>query len=92
MYFCFQLLEDPIFIPISQLEQDKDGKPEEFRIIETNMREGKVGSLLIEKAKDGQPRVSLLSKTGIQVYPRKDSCTKVLSKWWWKHEEIVKCI
>ncbi|KAJ8305297.1 hypothetical protein KUTeg_015842 [Tegillarca granosa] len=31
--------KDPIFIPISQLEQDKDAKPEEFQIIMKNMRE-----------------------------------------------------
>jgi len=54
-----QLLEDPIFIPIQQLEQDKERKPEEFNEIEQAMREGKVGQLRIEIARDGEPRVSV---------------------------------
>ncbi|XP_060584904.1 voltage-dependent calcium channel subunit alpha-2/delta-3-like [Ruditapes philippinarum] len=51
------LLEDPIFIPIQQLEKNTEtNKPEEFSEIERNMKLGKEGSLRIEKAKDGKPR------------------------------------
>ncbi|KAL3869469.1 hypothetical protein ACJMK2_042147 [Sinanodonta woodiana] len=51
------LLEDPIFIPIHQLEQDKEGNPQEFSTIEQNMRAGKMGKLRIAKARDRIPRV-----------------------------------
>lgn len=58
-----QLLEDPIFIPVSQLEQDRDGNPAEFSLIEEGMRKGETGICFIEKAKDGKARVrtSILS-------------------------------
>jgi hypothetical protein len=56
--YDLQLLEDPIFIPIQQLEKNTEtNKPEEFSEIERNMKLGKEGSLRIEKAKDGKPRV-----------------------------------
>lgn len=55
-----QLLEDPIFIPIHQLEQDKERQPAEFSKIEQALRQGKEGQLRIEKAIDGKPRVSSL--------------------------------
>ena len=55
-----QLLEDPIFIPIQQLEKNTEtNEPEEFSEIERNMKLGKEGSLRIEKAKDGKPRVGM---------------------------------
>ncbi|KAL4236042.1 hypothetical protein ACF0H5_004428 [Mactra antiquata] len=50
------LLEDPIFIPIQQLEKNKENQPEEFSEIERNMTLGKEGSKFIEKAIDGKPR------------------------------------
>ena len=52
-----QLLEDPIFIPINQLEQNKKNQPEEFSIVEKAMTSGKQGSLTIDKASGGKPRV-----------------------------------
>ena len=58
-YFALQLLEDPIFIPINQLEQNKKNQPEEFSVVEKAMRAGKQGSLRIEKAPGGKPRVSV---------------------------------
>ncbi|XP_052254694.1 voltage-dependent calcium channel subunit alpha-2/delta-2-like isoform X2 [Dreissena polymorpha] len=50
------LLEDPIFIPIQQLEQNKKTLPEEFSLIEEAMRQGKEGSMRIERSIDGKPR------------------------------------
>nr|KAI8754030.1 voltage-dependent calcium channel subunit alpha-2/delta-3-like [Biomphalaria glabrata] len=51
-----KLLEDPISIPISQLEQDKDGKPSEFSEIEEAMLEGRSGMKVIPKARGGKMR------------------------------------
>lgn len=50
------LVDDPIFIPISQLERDKDGNPPEFGLIEKEMKAGKTGQKRIEKSKQGYPR------------------------------------
>ena len=55
--FFLQLLEDPIFIPINQLEQGKKNQPEEFSVVEKAMRAGKQGFLRIKKASGGKPRV-----------------------------------
>ena len=53
-----QLLDDPIYIPISGLEQDKNGAPAEFSEIEDAMIRGETGVKFIEKARDGKARVS----------------------------------
>lgn len=42
-------MDDPIFIPISTLEQ-RDGKPVEFNTVAQSMMEKKTGSLRIEDA------------------------------------------
>ncbi|XP_063400495.1 voltage-dependent calcium channel subunit alpha-2/delta-2-like [Mytilus trossulus] len=47
------LLEDPIFIPVSQLEMDNNGK---FSKVLKNMMIGREGMVEIEKAKDGKKR------------------------------------
>lgn len=44
-----ELVDDPIFIPISTLEQ-RNGKPVEFNTVAQAMIEGKTGSLKIENA------------------------------------------
>ena len=49
----FQLLEDPIFIPIGQLETD-----EEFPLILEDMREGNTNTRVIEQ-KDKSTKVGL---------------------------------
>ncbi|CAL1539791.1 unnamed protein product [Lymnaea stagnalis] len=51
-----KLLEDPIYIPISGLEQDKDGNPPEFSEIEEAMLQGRSGSKVINKARDQKTR------------------------------------
>ncbi|XP_050400585.1 voltage-dependent calcium channel subunit alpha-2/delta-2 [Patella vulgata] len=51
-----KLLDDPIFIPISRLEQDNNGNPSEFSTILRDMKAGKTGTIRIEKAKGGKPR------------------------------------
>ncbi|CAH1773823.1 unnamed protein product [Owenia fusiformis] len=51
-----KLLDDPIFIPIQQLEQDKKGSPPEFSTVLREMKAGKTGSLRIEKARRGTPK------------------------------------
>ncbi|RUS88477.1 hypothetical protein EGW08_003735 [Elysia chlorotica] len=50
-----KLLEDPIYIPISGLEQD-NGSPAEFSDIERAMINGETGVKFIEKARDGKAR------------------------------------
>ncbi|XP_069125986.1 LOW QUALITY PROTEIN: voltage-dependent calcium channel subunit alpha-2/delta-2-like [Argopecten irradians] len=50
------LLEDPIFIPISQLETDIDRNPAEFSLIEQDMRQGNTSYQHIPKSKDGKAR------------------------------------
>lgn len=47
--FSCQLVDDPIFIPISTLEQ-RNGKPVKFNTVAQSMMEGKTGSLRIEDA------------------------------------------
>ncbi|XP_074641618.1 voltage-dependent calcium channel subunit alpha-2/delta-2-like [Tubulanus polymorphus] len=47
------LVDDPIFIPIRQLEQDKEGQPEHFNTVEENMRRGQTGKLFIKNARRG---------------------------------------
>ena len=44
-----QLVDDPIFIPISTLEQ-RNGKPVEFNTVVKSMMDGETGSLRIEDA------------------------------------------
>ncbi|GFR88739.1 voltage-dependent calcium channel subunit alpha-2/delta-2-like, partial [Elysia marginata] len=50
-----KLLEDPIYIPISGLEQD-NGSPAEFSEIEDAMIRGETGVKFIQKARDGKAR------------------------------------
>lgn len=47
--FLTQLVDDPIFIPISTLEQ-RNGKPAEFDTVAKGMMDGETGSLRIENA------------------------------------------
>lgn len=49
--------EDPIFIPIFQLEKEKGGgkAPANFSIVEMGMRQGRVGSLYVADAGRGVP-------------------------------------
>ncbi|GFO18775.1 voltage-dependent calcium channel subunit alpha-2/delta-2-like [Plakobranchus ocellatus] len=60
-----KLLEDPIYIRISGLEQD-NGSPAEFSEIEDAMMRGETGVKFIEKARDGKARTyfyaSILNK------------------------------
>ena len=56
--FCLQLLEDPIFIPISQLEMHL-GKPAEFLELQKHMLAGETDMIRFPKARDGKPRVKL---------------------------------
>ncbi|XP_070555607.1 voltage-dependent calcium channel subunit alpha-2/delta-2-like [Ptychodera flava] len=49
------LVDDPIFIPISQLEQ-REGRPEEFTSVEDAMKRGDSGYLRIENAYRGLPK------------------------------------
>ena len=53
---CLQLVDDPIFIPIEQLEQ-KGGKPAEFSEVVREMKAGKTGHLRIKKARKGLGKV-----------------------------------
>ena len=52
-----QLKEDPLFIPIFQLEKEISGgkAPTNFSIVENGMRSGLVGSLYVADARKGVP-------------------------------------
>lgn len=53
-----QLKEDPIFIPILQLEKEKSGgkAPTNFSVVEDGMRTGSsVGSVYVKDARKGVP-------------------------------------
>ena len=52
-------MDDPIFIPIEQLEQ-KGGKPAEFSKVVQGMKAGKTGHLTIERARKGLGKVRLI--------------------------------
>lgn len=49
--------EDPIFIPIFQLEKEKSGgeAPTNFSVVESGMRQGHMGSLYVADAGKGVP-------------------------------------
>ena len=49
-------MDDPIFIPIEQLEQNKDGHPIEFSQIIRDMKEGREGQLYIPNARKGRDK------------------------------------
>ena len=51
-----QLVDDPIFIPIEQLEL-KNGKPAEFSQVMKDMMARKSGHLRIEKGRKGLKKV-----------------------------------
>ena len=55
--FLFQLVDDPIFIPILQLEMDKNGHPAEFAQVVKEMQLGKTGKIRIENARKGRGKV-----------------------------------
>ena len=50
-----QLKEDPLFIPINQLEKEMCGgeEPANFSIVETGMRQGYMGSLFVPEGRGG---------------------------------------
>ncbi|KAK2155924.1 hypothetical protein LSH36_227g06072 [Paralvinella palmiformis] len=49
-----KLVDDPIFIPIQHLEQDKDRNPPEFSQVIKDMTAGKTGHIRVEKARKGR--------------------------------------
>lgn len=50
-------MEDPIAVPIKDLEQDKNGNPKEFNSLMNDMMEGKQGKLRIVNANRLLPKV-----------------------------------
>ena len=69
IFFFPQLLEDPIFIPISQLEMHL-GKPAEFLELQKQMLAGEIGMLKFPKARDGKARVRRMVRWfGCGVFP-----------------------
>ena len=58
LFFFLQLLEDPIFIPIFELEMHS-GKPAEFLTLVERMQNGETGTIFFPKARDGKMRVSV---------------------------------
>lgn len=64
------LKEDPIFIPISQLEQDKDGNPRNFSVIERAMRAGLSGGVLyIPQARRGTSKGDFREGVKYEIIP-----------------------
>jgi hypothetical protein len=55
-------MEDPIAVPIKDLEQDKNGNPKEFNQLMKNMTEGKTGNIRIVNANRLLPKVNNISK------------------------------
>ena len=51
-------MEDPIAVPIKDLEQDKNGNPKEFNLLMKDMMEGKQGKLRIVNANRLLPKVA----------------------------------
>lgn len=51
-------MEDPIAVPIKDLEQDKNGNPKEFNQLMKNMTEGKTGKIRIVNANRLLPKVN----------------------------------
>ena len=51
-------MEDPIAVPIKDLEQDKNGNPKEFNTLMKEMMEGKQGELRIVNANRLLPKVT----------------------------------
>lgn len=58
-------MDDPMFIPISKLEQT-DGKPEAFSEVERNMKAGNTGSISLEK--NGVPVTYFFNSVQDSVY------------------------
>jgi hypothetical protein len=59
--FCLpvqlQLVNDPIFIPVEQLEQDKDGRPAKFSDVVRDMKASRTGNLVVPRARKGKGKV-----------------------------------
>lgn len=51
-------MEDPIAVPITKLEQDKDGNPKLFNQLLRDMTEGKEGKIYIPNANRLLPKVT----------------------------------
>ncbi|XP_002735490.2 VWFA and cache domain-containing protein 1-like [Saccoglossus kowalevskii] len=71
-----KLVDDPIFIPISKLEQ-RDGKPAAFAEVEAAMRRGESGSKTIEDAYRGLPKARIFSYLTIddgEEFPGRLAC------------------
>lgn len=54
-----KIIEDPIAVPITKLEQDNYGEPKSFNKLLRDMVDGKSGSLRIENAIRLLPKVKL---------------------------------
>ncbi|XP_013386854.1 voltage-dependent calcium channel subunit alpha-2/delta-2 [Lingula anatina] len=63
------LLDDPIFIPISQLEQDKEGHPTEFSKVLSEMVQGETGHLRIENGRRGSPKGDFRAGIKYEIMP-----------------------
>ena len=61
------MVDDPIFIPILQLEMDKKGHPAEFAQVVKDMQLGKTGRIRIENARKGRGKVRRWHFTCYQI-------------------------
>ena len=52
-------MDDPIFIPVTHLEQNKDGFPKEFSMVVAEMISGRTGHIRIKNARKGLGKVGL---------------------------------
>ena len=53
-------MDDPIFIPIEQLEMNKDGQPAAFSQVIHDMKAGITGQKVIKNARKGIGKVSFM--------------------------------
>ncbi|VEL17173.1 unnamed protein product [Protopolystoma xenopodis] len=63
------LLEDPIFVPIQQLEQDKDGNPREFSELLVQMSKGETGQMHIREGRRGTPKGDYQAGVRFDIMP-----------------------
>ena len=47
-FILIKIMEDPIAVPITKLEQDKYGNPKDFSLVVKEMLEGNDGKIKIE--------------------------------------------
>ena len=77
-----QLVNDPIFIPIEQLEMNKDGQPVEFLDVMREMKAGHTGSITVPRARKAKGKVRARARSGTGYDLGLDGSTWARSRPW----------